>query len=57
MGPEPAGPGLGSDGHSPEPVVAAHYPGKRKFRKRTEVQLGFPPLPGLPTLPGTYLLG
>lgn len=32
MGQEPAGPAPGSDGHSPEPATAAHYPGKRAFR-------------------------
>ena len=50
MGLAPAGPGPGSDGHSPEPVAAAHCPGKRRFRGRAGVQLdsSSPPLPGLP---------
>lgn len=50
MGLEPVGPEPGSDGHSPEPVAAAHCPGKRKFRGRAEVQLDSSSilLPGFP---------
>lgn len=65
MGLEPAGPGPGSDGHSPELVAAARCPvegvgwGGEAVEREDRDPAGplLPPPAQAPSLPGTHLLG